>query len=123
MQALGAVLCAAIFLHNVAEVNRLLPPIRPLSLLSGNTHSRYLSLSLFSPQGFVVAVPILAGTGSRSFALLATVLSGLSEPVGALLGVLMLRTWMAQFVSLSLSLSLSLALSFALSSHSLSLSL
>jgi len=42
-------------------------------------------------EGIVIAVPLLAATGDRALALGVTAASGLSEPVGALAGVLLLR--------------------------------
>jgi len=47
------------------------------------------------PEGIAVAVPVYYGTGSRLKALLYSTLSGLSEPVGALLAFLIL----APFIS------------------------
>merc|ERR1719231_530815 len=43
------------------------------------------------PEGLAIAVPIYAATGSRRRAILMTLASGLSEPLGAALGVLVLR--------------------------------
>lgn len=43
------------------------------------------------PEGIAVAVPIHAATGSRRKALLHSFLSGLAEPVGALVGYTLLR--------------------------------
>jgi zinc transporter, ZIP family len=44
-----------------------------------------------SPEGLVIAAPIYAATGSRARALGLTLLSGMSEPLGALLALLVLR--------------------------------
>lgn len=38
------------------------------------------------PEGIAVAIPVLVATGSRRAALLASLVSGLAEPIGALLG-------------------------------------
>ena len=43
------------------------------------------------PEGLAIAIPIYAATGSRLQALAMTLASGLSEPLGAGLGVLVLR--------------------------------
>ncbi|KAJ1452863.1 hypothetical protein M885DRAFT_418472, partial [Pelagophyceae sp. CCMP2097] len=47
------------------------------------------------PEGealrFVIALPVLAATGSKRKALALTLMSGLSEPTGALLGLLFLN--------------------------------
>jgi len=42
------------------------------------------------PEGMAVAVPILYATGSRKKAFLYATLSGLAEPLGALVGMLIL---------------------------------
>lgn len=59
---LGLALCAAIFLHNVAE-------------------------------GAVIAIPLLRGLPDRRIAVGIAALTGLSEPLGALIGVLVLSRW------------------------------
>lgn len=46
------------------------------------------------PEGIAVSVPIYHATGSRKKALRLSFLSGLAEPVGALLGYLILRPFM-----------------------------
>ncbi len=48
------------------------------------------------PEGIAVSVPIYYATGSRKKAFLYSFLSGLSEPVGALMGYLILRPFMSQ---------------------------
>lgn len=45
------------------------------------------------PEGIAVAVPIHAATGSRAKALLHSFLSGLAEPIGALVGYFALRSF------------------------------
>ncbi len=42
------------------------------------------------PEGIAVSVPVFCATGSRRKALLWSVLSGFSEPVGALMGYLII---------------------------------
>ncbi len=44
------------------------------------------------PEGIAVAVPIHAATGSRAKALLHSFLSGLAEPIGAMVGYFVLRS-------------------------------
>lgn len=44
------------------------------------------------PEGIAIAVPVLAATGSRSKALWMTFLSGMAEPLGALLALFLIRT-------------------------------
>lgn len=50
------------------------------------------------PEGVAVAVPILMATGSRKKATLWSFLSGLAEPLGALVGYLLLRTFFTDAV-------------------------
>jgi len=45
------------------------------------------------PEGIVIAVPIYAATRSKQKAMLYALLSGLAEPLGALLAVLVLKPW------------------------------
>jgi zinc transporter, ZIP family len=47
------------------------------------------------PEGVSIAVPVYYATGSRGKAILATFLSGLAEPVGALLGYLVLAPFLS----------------------------
>jgi ZIP family zinc transporter len=42
------------------------------------------------PEGISIAVPVFYATGSRRKAVLATVVAGLAEPLGAVLGYLVL---------------------------------
>ena len=44
------------------------------------------------PEGIAIALPIFHSTGKRRLAILYTFLSGISEPIGGLIGVLMLKT-------------------------------
>ena len=44
------------------------------------------------PEGIAVAIPIYHATGSKKKAVIWTFLSGLAEPVGAVIGFLLLRT-------------------------------
>lgn len=50
------------------------------------------------PEGVSIAVPVFYATGSRSKAIFATLISGMAEPVGALLGYLILAPFMSDFV-------------------------
>lgn len=90
---LGALVCVALTAHNLPE---------GLGVMAAGTKSQHLGLVVAAAlalhnvaEGFCVAVPIWAGTGSRWTALALTAASGLSEPVGALLGALVLRQWVA----------------------------
>lgn len=46
------------------------------------------------PEGIAVALPIFHSTGKKRLAILYSFLSGISEPIGGLIGVLLLRTIM-----------------------------
>ena len=46
------------------------------------------------PEGIAIALPIFHSTGKKRLAILYTFLSGISEPIGGLIGVLLLRTIM-----------------------------
>lgn len=50
------------------------------------------------PEGLVVALPLLYGTGSRKKAFLYGTLSGLAEPAGALIGLLVLLPFLSSGV-------------------------
>ena len=50
------------------------------------------------PEGLAIAIPVYASTSSRWKAMLATTLSGLSEPIGALIGLLVLKPVLSQTV-------------------------
>ncbi len=50
------------------------------------------------PEGLAIAIPIYAATGSRWKALLMTFASGVSEPLGAGLGILVLRPFLTESV-------------------------
>ena len=48
------------------------------------------------PEGIAIALPIFHATGKKRLAILYSFLSGISEPVGGLLGVLLLKTIMPE---------------------------
>lgn len=50
------------------------------------------------PEGVSIAIPIYYATGSKAKAVLATALSGLAEPVGAIVGYLLLAPFLNDFV-------------------------
>lgn len=50
------------------------------------------------PEGVSIALPIYYATGSKKKAVLATLVSGLAEPVGALIGYLALAAFLTPFV-------------------------
>ncbi len=49
------------------------------------------------PEGIAVSVPIYYATGSKKKALFYSLLSGLTEPLGALIGYLLLMPWINDF--------------------------
>lgn len=88
---LGLLLALILTLHNLPE---------GIAVGVGSFKSEGFGLVLCSAiflhniaEGFVIAVPILAATGDRRFAFLITALSGFAEPFGALLGVLVVRSF------------------------------
>ena len=46
------------------------------------------------PEGIAIALPIFHATGKKRLAVLYSFLSGISEPIGGLIGVLLLKTIM-----------------------------
>ena len=50
------------------------------------------------PEGVSIAVPVYYATGSKSKAILATLASGLAEPLGALIGYLALAPFLNEYV-------------------------
>lgn len=84
----GLISCIAIVLHNLPE-----------GIITYLTSSKNLSLGLTLaiaialhniPEGISISIPIYYSTGSRKKAFLYTLLSGLSEPLGAVLAFLFL---------------------------------
>ena len=50
------------------------------------------------PEGIAIAVPVYFATNSKAYAFGACLLSGLAEPVGAIIGYALLRPWMSDAV-------------------------
>lgn len=50
------------------------------------------------PEGISIAIPVYYATNSKRAAIIATALSGLAEPVGALIGYLILAPFLSPFV-------------------------
>ena len=48
------------------------------------------------PEGIAVALPIYHATGKKRYAMLYAALSGITEPIGALIGVLLLGLFLPQ---------------------------
>ncbi len=96
----GLMTALGIGIHNFPE---------GLVVLAGAASSQKLAVLLTVaiavhniPEGIAVSVPILAATGDRKKAFLYSFLSGLAEPVGALLGALVLFRYMTPSVTAGL---------------------
>jgi ZIP family zinc transporter len=50
------------------------------------------------PEGIAVALPIYNATGKKRYAMLYSSLSGLSEPLGALIGIFLFQLFMPQIL-------------------------
>lgn len=50
------------------------------------------------PEGIAIAVPVYFATNNKAYAFVACLLSGLAEPVGAIIGYLLLRPWLSDAV-------------------------
>ncbi|MGC9320114.1 MAG: zinc transporter ZupT, partial [Armatimonadota bacterium] len=97
LQRAGVLTAVGIAIHNLPE---------GLVVLSGAATSEKLGLLLTIaiavhniPEGIAVSVPIAAATGNRMKAFMYSFLSGLAEPVGALLGALVLIHVMTEVVN------------------------
>ncbi len=94
MMRMGIVTAVAITIHNFPE--------GIATFMAGYADIRIglpvaLSIAMHNiPEGIAVAVPIYYGTGSRSKAFWTSALSGLSEPIGALLAFLCLSPFMSK---------------------------
>ena len=87
---LGLLMALTLTLHNLPEGFAVaftsytsLGPIMTLAIALHNI-----------PEGIVIAAPIYAATGSRFLAIALSTASGLSEPVGALIALLVLRPFL-----------------------------
>ena len=87
---LGFLMAVTMTLHNLPEgfavafsATTELGPVMALAVAVHNI-----------PEGLIVAAPIYAATGSRRQALLTALLSGLSEPLGALLALLFVKPYL-----------------------------
>ena len=92
----GLVSTAAIALHNFPE---------GIATFMAGLENTALGISVALaiafhniPEGIVVAMPVYYASGSRKRALLYTLLSGLAEPMGAILAFLILRPFISQFL-------------------------
>ncbi len=92
----GIVTTLAIVLHNLPEgIATFMAGYRQISL----GLSVAIAIALHNiPEGISIAVPVYCATGSRRKAIRYAFLSGLSEPLGALLAMLLLRPFLTDAV-------------------------
>ncbi|GAA5164731.1 zinc transporter ZupT [Ornithinimicrobium tianjinense] len=109
----GMLLAAVVGLHNLPEglatfMSTLQDPTAGITLA--------VAIAIHNvPEGVAVAAPIFAATASRARALTWATLSGLAEPVGAVVGYLLLRAILPEewlILSLTLVAGMMLAVSF-----------
>lgn len=92
----GAVTAVAVTLHNLPE--------GMATFMAGYANLQIglpvaVSIALHNiPEGIAVSAPLYYGTGSRSKAFVLSALSGLSEPLGALLAFTLLRPFMSSLL-------------------------
>lgn len=96
MQRAGLFTAAAIFVHNFPE---------GMATFLTASHDLTLGLSVGLaiaihniPEGIAVALPIYHSTGKKRYATLYAALSGISEPIGAILGMILLHFFMPQLM-------------------------
>lgn len=92
----GVISMLAIIIHNIPEgIATFMATNTDISLGISLT----IAIALHNiPEGISIAVPIYYSTKSRGKALLYTLISGLSEPFGALLAFLFLKPFMNDFI-------------------------
>ena len=93
MMRMGLITALAISIHNFPEGMATF-----VSALQGEGLALPITMAIAIhniPEGVAVAVPLFYATGSRKKALGYSLLSGLSEPLGALIGYLLLRPFMS----------------------------
>jgi zinc transporter ZupT len=79
----GVLACCVIAMHNMPE-----GLVTFLGYLEGTGISVIVAIAIHNvPEGMVVALPIYYATGSRAWAFGLSALSGLTEPLGALIGL------------------------------------
>ena len=96
LMRMGLVTALAIGIHNFPEglatfMSALTDPVLGVSIA--------VAIALHNmPEGIAVSVPIYFATGSRKKAFWLSFLSGIAEPLGALIGYALLRSWMSETV-------------------------
>jgi len=96
MQRAGLLTAVAICVHNFPEgMATFLTASHDLTLGA----SVALAIAIHNiPEGIAVALPIYHSTGKKRYATLYAALSGLSEPVGAAIGMILLHFFMPQIM-------------------------
>ena len=96
MQRAGLLTAVAICIHNFPE---------GMATFLSATHDITLGISVGLaiaihniPEGIAVALPIYHSTGKKRYATLYAALSGISEPVGAVIGMILLHFFMPQLM-------------------------
>ena len=96
MQRAGLLMAIAICIHNFPE---------GMATFLTTSHSLTLGISVGLaiaihniPEGIAVALPIYHSTGKKRYATLYAALSGISEPIGAVIGMLLLHFFMPQIM-------------------------
>ncbi|MBU2549759.1 MAG: zinc transporter ZupT [Proteobacteria bacterium] len=96
LMRMGLVTALAIGIHNFPEgfatfMSALTDPVLGVSIA--------VAIALHNiPEGIAVSVPVYFATGSRKKAFWMSFLSGVSEPIGALLGYVLLRSFISDLV-------------------------
>lgn len=92
LQRMGILMALAIAIHNLPEGLATLT-----SALSDPTLGTAIAAAIAIhniPEGIVTAVPIYYATGNKKKAFIISLLSGLTEPLGAIIGYLVLRPFL-----------------------------
>lgn len=96
MQRAGLLMAVAICIHNFPE---------GMATFLTTSHNLTLGISVGLaiaihniPEGIAVALPIYHSTGKKRYATLYAALSGISEPIGAVIGMFLLHFFMPQIM-------------------------
>lgn len=92
----GLMTAVAICIHNFPE---------GMATFLASTHNLTLGLSVaFAiaihniPEGIAVALPVYHATGKKRYAMLYAALSGISEPIGAIIGMFLIQLFMPEIM-------------------------
>ncbi len=98
----GTLIFIGLFIHNFPE---------GLAVLTSNLHSLELGTIITIaiimhniPEGIAVSIPVYFATGKKRTAFFISFLSGVAEPIGAIIGALILLPWLsAEVIGMSLA--------------------